>query len=98
MYTKGNWTIDGSQIVSVEKEISNSNETICELNPDTEYPTVFERSQKEALKNAKLIMVFQTLNGFVIGCTMLFLSITPNGWRYGLVKADHYRPIEDLPT
>jgi hypothetical protein len=56
MYTKGQWIIDGSQIVSVEKEISNSNETICELNPETEYPTVFERCQKEALKNAKLIV------------------------------------------
>jgi hypothetical protein len=44
MYTKGKWIIDGSQIVSVEKEINNSNETICELNPETEYPTVFERN------------------------------------------------------
>jgi hypothetical protein len=25
---------------------------------------------------------------------MLSFSIAPNGWRYGLVKADHYRPIE----
>ena len=24
------------------------------------------------------------------------LSIGANGWRYGLVKADHYRPIEEI--
>ena len=28
----------------------------------------------------------------ILGCN---LSIVPNGWRYGLVKADHYRPIEE---
>lgn len=55
MYTKGNWTIDGSQIVSVENEIKNSNETICDFNPETEYPTVHERSVKESFENAKLI-------------------------------------------
>lgn len=56
MYTKGQWLIDGSQIISVDGEISQTDETICELNPDTEYPTVFERSQKEAFENAKLIV------------------------------------------
>ena len=55
MYTQGNWTIDGSQIVSVENEIKNSNETICDFNPETEYPTVHERSVKESFENAKLI-------------------------------------------
>jgi len=57
MYTKGNWTIDGSQIVSVEnhKEMDQSNETICDFNPETEYPTVHERSVKESFENAKLI-------------------------------------------
>jgi hypothetical protein len=24
------------------------------------------------------------------------VAITYNGWRYGLVKADHYRPIEAI--
>ena len=24
-----------------------------------------------------------------------FIKLVPNGWRYGLVKADHYRPIEE---
>ena len=55
MYTQGKWTIDGSQIVSVENEIKNSNETICDFNPETEYPTVHERNVKESFENAKLI-------------------------------------------
>ena len=55
MHTQGKWTIDGSQIVSVENEIKNSNETICDFNPETEYPTVHERSVKESFENAKLI-------------------------------------------
>ena len=25
-----------------------------------------------------------------------FIKLVPNGWRYGLVKADHYRPTEDI--
>ena len=24
------------------------------------------------------------------------VNIAANGWRYGLVKADHYRPIEEI--
>jgi hypothetical protein len=55
MYTKGNWAIDGYQIVSVEKEVSNTNETICDFNPETEYTTVHERSVIESFENAKLI-------------------------------------------
>lgn len=55
MYTQGKWMIDGNHIVSVENGIENSNETICDFNPETEYPTVFERSIKEADENAKLI-------------------------------------------
>lgn len=53
MYTKGNWEIDGTQIVSVVDEMIS--EAICELNPETEYPTVFGRNSEEAMENAELI-------------------------------------------
>ncbi len=34
MYTQGKWMIDGNHIVSVENGIENSNETICDFNPE----------------------------------------------------------------
>jgi hypothetical protein len=55
MYSNGQWTIDGSQIVSVEKVVNQTNETICDFNPNTEYPTVYERNINESFENAKLI-------------------------------------------
>lgn len=55
MYTQGKWIIDGVQIVSVKNDIENLNETICDFYPETEYPTVHERSMSESFENAKLI-------------------------------------------
>lgn len=57
MYTTaGKWIIDGNHIVSIEEENTDSIvETICDFNPETEYPTVHERSVKESFENAKLI-------------------------------------------
>lgn len=49
-HTSGTWIIDGEHIVSTDR-----NETICDINPETEYPTVGERSNTESLGNAKLI-------------------------------------------
>jgi hypothetical protein len=56
MSTKGKWIIDGTQIVSIDGEDRIfSNETICDFNPDTEYPSVHERNSNESFENAKLI-------------------------------------------
>jgi len=56
MCTKGKWIIDGTQIVSIYGEDSIfSNETICDFNPDTEYPSVHERNSSESFENAKII-------------------------------------------
>lgn len=57
-YTDTDWVIDGSHIISVNndtQEINGTNETICDFNPETEYPTVHERNANESLENAKLI-------------------------------------------
>ena len=49
-HTIGTWIIDGDHIVSTDRD-----ETICDINPETEYPTVNERSNSESLENTKLI-------------------------------------------
>ena len=51
-YTKGEWLIDGSQIVT---GFEPTDETICDINPNTEYPTVYQRNEDESFANAKLI-------------------------------------------
>lgn len=50
--TKGTWFVDGEHITTGYDNIS---ETICDINPNTEYPCVHERSVVESKYNAKLI-------------------------------------------
>ena len=76
MYTKGKWEIDGKHVVCVSVigcvEIS---ETICDISPLTEYPTVRDRNILEANENAILIckapQMFEAINKVlgVMACT-----------------------------
>lgn len=50
--TKVEWVVDGEHITTGYDNIS---ETICDINPNTEYPSVHERSTIESKANAKLI-------------------------------------------
>lgn len=50
--TKGQWFVDGEHITTGYDSLS---ETICDINPNTEYPSVHERSVLESKYNAQLI-------------------------------------------
>lgn len=58
--TKGKFFVDGYHITT---GLRPTDETICDFNPATEYPTVFERNYEEAKANAELIVdAFNTAN------------------------------------
>lgn len=51
-YTDGEWLIDGQHITT---GFDPKDETICDINPVTEYPTIYSRDRLEATANAQLI-------------------------------------------
>lgn len=52
-HTQGEWVIDGWHIST---GFNPNDETICDFNPNTEYPTVAERSFEEAKANQKIMV------------------------------------------
>lgn len=69
--TKEKWVIDGDCITT---GILPTDETICDINPNNEYPTVFKRNKDEARANMKLITaapdmfnVLSEMTDYIIG-------------------------------